>query len=142
MPPETTSAPGKGRILVAEDDDDFRELLLVALRSDGYEAMGVSNGIDLIDTLVVSSRTELSALPFDLVISDVRMPGVNGLKALTHLKGLVPLPPVVLLTSFADSAVRAQARQCGVVAVLDKPIDLAILVDTVRQILTEGPAAA
>ena len=123
------------RVLVAEDDPAFRYLLVGALRADAHEVVEVSNGVDLIDALGGSLIPEWGAGSFDLVLSDVRMPGWSGLDALASLGRAFELPPVVLITAFADDELHQRALLAGAVAVLDKPIDLDDLRLFVRQLL-------
>jgi CheY-like chemotaxis protein len=113
-----------GRILVAEDDPAFRYLVASALRADAHEVVEVSNGVDLIDVLGGSLIPEWGAVPFDLVLSDVRMPGWSGLDALASLGKAFALPPVVFITAFGDDELHSRALRAGAAAVLDKPIDI------------------
>lgn len=82
------------RVLVAEDDDSFCERISAALPADGHLVTAVRNGIDQMDVLVMASRPETGAAPFDLVISDVRMPGITGVVVISHLTNVIRLPPV------------------------------------------------
>lgn len=93
------------------------------LRADGHEVVEVANGFDLVDAVVVASDPELGSGRFDLVISDVRMPGMSGLSAFASMDYVAGLPPVVFITAFADDQVHAQARSLGALAVFDKPVD-------------------
>jgi two-component system, cell cycle sensor histidine kinase and response regulator CckA len=111
------------RVLVAEDHGALRELLVMLLRADGYDVVEVANGFDLVDAVVVSSDPELGSGKFDLVISDVRMPGMSGLSAFASMDYFTGLPPVVFITAFADDQVHVQAQKLGAIAVFDKPID-------------------
>ena len=113
-----------GRLLVAEDSSAFRYLLASALRADGHDVVEVSNGVDLMDMLGGSLIPEWGAAPFDLVLSDVRMPGWSGIDALASLGHEFPLPPVVLMTAFGDDELHRRAKSAGAMAVLDKPIDV------------------
>ena len=112
------------RLLVAEDDREFRGLLTAALRSDGYEIVEVATGFELLDALMTFSTSNANGRSFDLVISDVRMPGLNGITALARLGGGHKAPPVVFVTAFGDDEVHEQARQVGAIDVLDKPLDM------------------
>jgi len=116
-------APSR-RLLVAEDDKEFRGLLTAALRSDGYEIVEVATGFELLDALMTSSTSNANGRSFDLVISDVRMPGLSGITALARLGDSHRAPPVVFVTAFGDDEVHEQARQVGAIDVLDKPLDM------------------
>jgi two-component system, response regulator, stage 0 sporulation protein F len=111
------------RLLVAEDDRAFREMLVAVLRADGHEVVAVANGLDLLDTLEVSSAAQVGSDRFDLVVSDVRMPGWTGLQVLERTAGGSGTPPFILITAFGSEDVHAAAEGLGAVAVLDKPFD-------------------
>jgi CheY-like chemotaxis protein len=117
------SIPITRRVLVAEDHEALREMLVMLLRADGHEVVEVANGFDLVDSMVVASDPELGSGNFDLVISDVRMPGMSGLSAFSSLDYCGGLPPVVFITAFGDEQVHEQAQKLGALAVFDKPLD-------------------
>jgi two-component system, response regulator, stage 0 sporulation protein F len=125
----------RSHLLVAEDDAAFRCLLVSALRADEHEVVEVSNGVDLIDALGVSLQPGLDTGYFDLVLSDVRMPGWTGVDALASLGHGPALPPVVFITAFGDEELHCRALRAGAVAVFDKPIDIDDLRLFVREFL-------
>jgi CheY-like chemotaxis protein len=109
---------------VAEDDRAFREMMVSLLRSDGHEVIEVANGFDLLDTLEVSLDPNRGSDKFDLVISDVRMPGMTGLRVFTQVGYGPNIPPVVFITAFGNEELHEQAHHAGALAVLDKPLDI------------------
>jgi CheY-like chemotaxis protein len=114
---------GPVRILVAEDDTDTREALVEALRLDGYEVIEAHNGWELLQYLATQdAQTETSQV--DLVISDLRMPGKNGLDVLAGLRCANGSTPFILITGFSDLQIHAEARRLGAAAVLAKPFAL------------------
>jgi CheY-like chemotaxis protein len=117
----------RARVLIAEDDWAFRELLLWAFESDGYEAHAVASGPALLDTLASSLLPGSGVEAFDVVISDIRMPGWSGLPALEELCRSRMLPPIVAITAFGSEEVHERAERAGAVVVLDKPFDIADL---------------
>jgi response regulator NasT len=118
-----TSAPTSRRVLVAEDHDGLREILVMLLKADGHHVVDVSNGLVLADAVAVSLDPELGSGRFDLVISDVRMPKMSGLSAFEQLDYAADLPPVVFISGFADEQVYRHAQQLHALAVFDKPLD-------------------
>ena len=110
------------RILLAEDDAEMRQLLEMALRRDGHEVVSSKDGNELVQAVVQSLR---SGAPIDLVITDVRMPGISGFEATCWIRNLGCKTPVLAITAFADPALQVAGSHLGVVAVLDKPFDLA-----------------
>ena len=115
--------PSAHRLLVAEDDQALRDLMVQILRADGHEVTTVTNGLELVSVLEVSMDPEQGTDGFDLVISDIRMPGATGLHAFKLLGNEEGTPPVVFITAFGDEELHAEARRIGALTVLDKPID-------------------
>jgi DNA-binding response OmpR family regulator len=73
---------------------------------------------------------------FDLIISDIRMPGVNGLSVLEGLREFKGVPPIILITAFGDEQTHADAERLGAAAVINKPFEITELLSTAREILT------
>ncbi len=121
------------RVLVAEDDEELRELVTRTLRAEGFAVIGCANGLALTETLV--SELEEDRQSFDLVLSDVRLPGITGLSVLEGLSEWEKLRdlPMVLMTAFGDPQLRALARRFGAVSLLEKPFEMATLVRVVRR---------
>ena len=141
MPAPSTLGPARSfRVLVADDHRAFREMLVAVLRADGHEVVAVANGLDLLDTLAVASRSDPGTQRFDLVISDLRMPEADGLRVLAQTAGVPGAPPFLLLTAFGSEEVHAKATGAGALAVLDKPIDFDDLRALVRKVLATAPA--
>ncbi len=130
-------AESPARILLAEDDADMRDLLARALVHEGYAVTECSNGIQLLDHLSgLLDRRPLE--PFDVIISDIRMPGLTGLEILEGLQGDGGLPPTILITAFGDEATHAEAQLAGAVVTLDKPFEVEDLLAVVRRVLGQG----
>jgi CheY-like chemotaxis protein len=72
---------------------------------------------------------------FDLVISDVRMPGLTGIEILEGMYKHKGFPPVVLITAFGDEETHEQAHRLGAVAMFDKPFDIDELIAKVQEIV-------
>jgi DNA-binding response OmpR family regulator len=122
------------RVLLAEDDDDMRTLLAWSLRKYGYEVTECADGIHLLDHLSYLFSPEETQL-FDLVISDIRMPGVTGLEVLEGMHKNKAFPPMVLITAFGDEKTHEQAHQWGAAAIFDKPFDIDDLLTKVQEIV-------
>jgi len=125
--PEPAPLVDRGpRLLLAEDDDAFRELLREALEAAGFEVDAVASGRALEARL-----EEAVVLPdgprYDLVVSDVRMPGASGLDVLERHYPRDPDTPFLLVTAFGDRVTHARAAEFDV-AVIDKPFDVDELV--------------
>jgi CheY-like chemotaxis protein len=120
------------RLLVAEDDPALRAMMVALLAAEGHDVVAVENGLDLLDTIEVSLVPELGTRHFDLVISDVRMREMTGLRAFAQLGSRPSVPPVVFITAFGDEQLREEATRAGALAVLDKPLDFDELLTFVR----------
>ncbi len=146
--PLGTSAPrgpGKAfkrraRVLIAEDDWAFRDMLLFAFEEEGYDVVAVGDGASLLDILASSWLPESSVKPFDLVVSDIRMPGWRGLPELEDLSHSSMVPPVVVITAFGSEEVHERAKRAGAVAVLDKPFDIPNLTALSRRVISRRVA--
>jgi DNA-binding NtrC family response regulator len=112
------------RILLAEDDYELRRLLSEVLREAGYDIVEAKDGHQLRDRLDYSRLLFEDRYDFDLIVSDIRMPGLTGLDALSSLPRRVVVPPVILITAFGDRDAFRQAAAIGAIAFFDKPIDL------------------
>jgi DNA-binding NtrC family response regulator len=114
-------------ILVAEDDDLTRELLVEVLRRGGHRIIDVASGVEAIEQLKVQR--------FDLVLSDIQMAGAGGMEVLGHVMRTAPETAVVLITAFArpESAMDAIAQ--GAVDYLTKPVDVFALQAAVARAL-------
>jgi DNA-binding response OmpR family regulator len=129
--PLTAAGTRSGRILLAEDDDEMRRMLAMCLIRDGHEVVQAADGEELVQGVTESLR---SGLPVDLVVSDVRMPGLTGFEAIEWLRALGCRAPVILITAFGDRRTHMDGVRLGVVRVLDKPFELDELRALARQL--------
>ena len=102
------------RILVIEDDEEMRALLRDMIEEEGYKAASVNNGSEAFRKLAKES--------FNLIITDVRMPGLTGLDILPGIKKLQPDAPIIVITAFGSEEVQRKALERGADAYLEKPI--------------------
>jgi DNA-binding response OmpR family regulator len=119
---------GKKRILIIEDDEEMRSLLKEFLNEEGYETDSVDNGSEAYRRLV----REL----FDLIITDIRMPGLTGLDILPGVRKLQPEAPIIVITAFGSEEVHHKVFERGATAYLEKPIHLENLRDLVQRIVS------
>jgi two-component system phosphate regulon response regulator OmpR len=104
----------KKRILVIEDDAEMRSLLKDFVKEEGFDVDSVEDGSEAFRKLAKEN--------FDLIISDLRMPGLGGLEILPGLKKIQPGVPVILITAFGSEEVHRRALERGADAYLEKPI--------------------
>jgi CheY-like chemotaxis protein len=116
------------RVLLADDDDDLRSLVAANVRRAGFEVIEVRDGTELLELVTgIEEGTVPADERPDVVVTDVYMPGANGLEALARMRHSLHPLPVVVLTAFDDSGADAAARALGATAIFGKPIDLAVL---------------
>jgi len=104
------------RILVIEDDEEMRSLLIDFIEGEGFEADSASNGSEALRKLVREH--------FDLIVTDVRMPGLTGLDILPGIKKLQPETSIIVITAFGSEEIHRKAVERGATAYLEKPIPL------------------
>jgi len=125
----TKEADNKHRfsILVAEDDKDTQRLIAHFLESDGYEVSTVGDGVDAL--------IELTKRNFDLVISDIQMPNLDGFKfvEIKNQKGITT--PVIFLTSHANEEDEVKGFELGAIDFIRKPIKKDILLLRIKRTL-------
>jgi DNA-binding response OmpR family regulator len=123
----TRPAPSPAKpplILLAEDDGELRALITAVLRQDGFSVRSVSDGGELLDYVEASlSCSSFKPRP-QLMITDIRMPGLSGLDAISVLADSECLPRTIVITAFPSEETRRLALERGAAAVLDKPVDL------------------
>ena len=135
MSDDTPSGTPGARLLVVDDDPDMLRLISMRLNSAGYHVTAV--------TSAESALTQLEIEHPQLVLSDVRLPGRDGLALFDTVRARHPSLPVILLTAHGTipDAVEATAR--GVFTYLTKPYDARELLDKIAQAIALGsPAAA
>jgi DNA-binding response OmpR family regulator len=119
-------------ILLAEDDAEMRSMLSLALSQEGYSVIECRNGEEL--TLCLKESSSQASERVDLVISDIRMPGMSGLGVLATHGQKPKCPPIILMTAFGDPKTRSEAARMGAAAFFDKPFGLDELIRKVREI--------
>jgi DNA-binding NtrC family response regulator len=106
---------GRPRILIAEDEERLRRLLGMLLTSTEYEVRFASDGEEAIRLF--------SAEGFDLVVTDMRMPGADGMQVLEAVKARAPEVPVVVMTAFGSIESAVEAMRAGAVDYVTKPFE-------------------
>jgi DNA-binding response OmpR family regulator/predicted regulator of Ras-like GTPase activity (Roadblock/LC7/MglB family) len=117
----------KGRILVVDDELHIVRPCIKALKIKGYDAQGASDGRQ---ALVLIERE-----PFDLLLLDLKMPGMNGLEVLRRAKTLQSNVAAIIITGYGTLEAAAEAMQLGAADFVSKPLDMKALVDKVQQAL-------
>ncbi|MFG1491065.1 response regulator, partial [Oceanospirillum sp. HFRX-1_2] len=113
----------KGKLLVVEDDADLREALVDTLELAGYDV----KDSDCAESAIV----KLAQQPFDMVISDVNMPGIDGHQLLEHVVAKYPGLNFLLITAYGSITNAVDAMRQGAVDYLVKPFEPAKLVELI-----------
>ncbi len=108
----------------------MRGLVVEALRKQGYFVLEVADGVNL-----RSAASGSTGEHFDLLVSDIRLPGASGLAVLHSLRAAGRTLPVILMTAFGDDATRTRVADLGGI-LFDKPFNLRDLTATVRLLLS------
>jgi len=120
----------KGRILLVDDNEDFLDSTRDVLEVEGYEVVTASSGEEAL------ART--AAESFDLILMDIKMPGMNGVESFIEMKKHNPNIEVIMATAYSLQDLITKALQEGARAVLQKPLDLPKLFTTIRDIRGSG----
>ncbi|HEA16314.1 MAG TPA: sigma-54-dependent Fis family transcriptional regulator, partial [Pseudoalteromonas prydzensis] len=115
------------RLAIVEDDPDLLELLQEELASQGYQVTACGCAEDLLGCI--------SEQRFDLVISDIRLPGIDGMQLLQRLKQQPEPPALLLITAFGTVRQAVNALKQGADDFLTKPLDLEHLALSVQRLL-------
>ena len=127
-PPQIVDGAGTGakpRILIVDDEQSMREMLGIVLRRDGYDVRVAENGRQAIEAL----KQE----PIDLLLSDIRMPDVNGVEVLRAAKELNRDVVAFMMTAYASTDSAVEAMRLGAVDYFTKPFNMDELRLKVRQ---------
>ena len=112
-------------IWIAEDDRSLRWVMEKAIRREDIQVRSFENGEDLLEALVKDQP--------EIIISDIRMPGMDGLELLQSIHANHPNMPIIITTAHSDLDSAVAAYQSGAFEYLPKPFDLEELVDVVQR---------
>ena len=115
------------KILLAEDDTDMRRFLVKALQNAGFEVISYDNGL--------SAYQRLREEPFELLLTDIVMPEMDGIELARRASELDPDIKIMFITGFAAVALNSNSSAPRNAKVLSKPIHLRELVNEVQKML-------
>jgi len=118
--------PTKKKILVVDDDSAFRDLIKVYLETAGYEILEANNG----DVGEIKARL----FEVDAILTDIRMPEVDGLELMRHVKKKSSIP-VILMTAYKDLTITKNPKDLGADGILEKPFEGEDLVSMLAKLL-------
>jgi DNA-binding response OmpR family regulator len=129
---QTAAAPQQvWRVLVVDDEENLNWSVVNSLRRANFVADGALSAEE--------ARKRLTEQAYDCVVSDVQMPGIDGFQLLNWLREWRPSTRVIMMTAFGSPSVRQEAYSRGVVAYLEKPVDLRTLRAEIRRTLETRP---
>ncbi len=121
------------KLLLAEDDPAVREFVARALIHEGHEVTVADDGFQALE--------RLSEGAFDLLVTDILMPGLDGIALALKVTKEYPDMAVLLMTGFAAERQRAHNLDALIHEVISKPFTLKQICDTVNQVLANRPRA-
>ena len=116
--------------MIADDDRSMAKTLCAILRRQGWQAVEVHDGR--------AAVAAADATRFDVVLMDVKMPGLNGVEAFRAIRQSQPHTPVILMTAYAAPELLADAEREGVLRILPKPIPWGTLTDLLSKLRELG----
>ncbi|MFC1736609.1 response regulator [Candidatus Hydrogenedentota bacterium] len=116
------------RVLVVDDDADTNLMIVELFKLNGFDTSSACDGDDAL--------TKMRSEDFDVVVTDLMMPGKSGLDLLKEIKNdpLLWHVPVILLTAYAYLKHMDEAARAGVAAIFSKPLDGKLLIEAVKNL--------
>ena len=126
--------PSTGKVYVIDDDEAMRDSLDFLLDSSGFDVVLFENAQSFLDAL--------PNLALGCVVSDVRMPGIDGIELLKRMKALHSPYPVIIMTGHGDVPLAVEAMKLGAVDFLEKPFEDDRLITMIETAIREAEPAA
>jgi len=135
MPLSENNAPkeGNARVLVAEDNPAVREFIVRSLASAGYKPTAVADGQQALDALAKEK--------FDVLVTDIVMPNVDGIALALKAVRLFPDLRIVMVSGYAQERMRAHNLDALVHRIIAKPFSLEEICDAVKDSISLPPGA-
>lgn len=130
-----SSLVGTHRILVVEDEDVIRDMIVLALEEEGYEVVAASDGQAALNALQQEDNANTGEINFDLVVLDLMLPQVNGLDICRLLRYQGNIVPILILSAKASETDRVLGLEVGADDYLTKPFSMRELVARCRALI-------
>ncbi len=116
-------------ILTVDDSTSMRQMVLFTLKGAGYEVVEAADGVEALD--VANTRS------FDLVVTDVNMPNMDGITLIKELRNLpdYKFTPILMLTTESGSEKKQEGKAAGATGWIVKPFDPERLLETIKKVL-------
>ena len=113
------------KILIVDDDDQLRKSFEKLLREEGYTTEGSSSG--------ESGLSKIRSAPPDIVVLDMRLPGMNGFEVFKAIHKMDPKLPVIIMTAYGTTEIAIEATKMGAFDYVLKPFDIPDMLATIKQ---------
>lgn len=123
--------------LIVDDNETNRKILETILTSWNIKYSSAENGVEALNAIHEQS---LLNKPYDLILLDMMMPGMNGLEVAEKLKAEHNKPNIIMLTSLTDNNIQEKSKLAGISACIHKPVKKSLLLDTIMASLELGLA--
>jgi two-component system, response regulator, stage 0 sporulation protein F len=117
-------------VLVIDDQPGIRRLLVEVLKEEGYQVVTASNGYD--------GLQEAQVVKPQLILMDMKMPGMDGIETLKELKRVGQGDRVIMMTAYGELDLVNQAKEIGAYDYITKPFDIIALCQTIQEIMTHS----
>jgi two-component system chemotaxis response regulator CheY len=122
-----------GGVLVIDDEPDVRTVIRLTLEKAGYYVVEAEDGEQAIQVLNEGEHP----MVLDVILTDIRMPRINGLEAMTYFQREYPSVPLIVLTGFPDLAMAVRLLNRGITDYLVKPVEHEKLISAVADALAQ-----
>ena len=122
------------KILVVEDNNELRKSVTAFLSQNGYDAVGAADANDAYDAIYENV--------FDLIISDIMMPGVDGFELASEIRAINKTVPILFMSALDDFASKSRGYRIGIDDYMVKPIDLGELLLRISALLRRAGIAS
>lgn len=119
----------KGKILIVDDQFGIRMLLQELFQREGYQTFQAADGKKALEIVTTHDP--------DIVLLDMKIPGMDGLEILKHIKANDPDCKVLVMTAYGELGMIQEAMDMGAIAYVAKPFDIKELRDQINRLLTE-----
>jgi len=114
-------------ILVVDDDRDLCDLISEIVSDEGFSVQKAYNGFAALE--------KMNKFNFDLLIIDNRLAGLSGISVLENIQWKKVIPKTIMMSAYGNKRIKNLARDFGVVKFIDKPFDIAKLINIVNKVL-------
>ena len=122
------------RVLVVDDNEVFRRPLQRALEAAGFEVVAVPSAEDALEVLHGST--------VDVLLTDHRLPGMDGVQLITRIKATHPALAIIVMTAYGTIESAVEARRCGADDYLEKPFEMPDLLRALQRALDQQKSPA